>query len=162
MEVACSSIASEVVVVLGANARDIKQVLDPKRRASIIENESWAEGLGKSLSRGMDYLLENQTGIAAVLVMLCDQPLIEAGYLNKMIGSFHEGKGQIIATSYGDHQGVPALFSARYFTELQSLENDFGARDLLKKHEDEIYPLSAGNILPDIDTPQDYERLLGE
>jgi len=162
LEVASSSIASEVVVVLGANAREIKQVLYPQEGVSIIDNEYWAKGLGESLSRGMDYLLEKQAGLAAVLVMLCDQPLIEAGYLNRMIGSFHEGKGQIIATSYGDHKGVPALFSARYFTELQSLGNDFGARELLKKHDEEIYPLSAGNVLLDLDTPQDYERLIGE
>ena len=162
LEVACSSIATEVVLILGANAKEIKQVLVPQAGVSIIGNESWANGLGKSLSRGMEYIMEKHAGIAAVLVMLCDQPLIEAGYLNRMITSFHEGKGQIIATAYGDHKGVPALFSARYFTELQSLGNDFGARELLKKHQDEIYPLSAGNILLDIDTPQDYERLLGD
>jgi molybdenum cofactor cytidylyltransferase len=94
--------------------------------------------------------------------MLCDQPLIETTYLNRMINSFHEGNGKIIATAYGRHNGVPALFSLSFFPELLSLENDFGARELLKKHEGDIYSLSAGNNLPDIDTRQDYENLLGK
>lgn len=162
LKVACSSNASEVVVVLGANAEEIKRVLDTETGASVVYNKSWASGLGKSISLGIEILMEKQPEIQAVLVMLCDQPLIEAGYLNKMITSFHEGKGHIIATAYAENIGVPALFSAPYFTELQSLEDDFGARELLKKYKDETFILSPGNILVDIDTPQDYKRLLGE
>ncbi len=162
LKVACASNAAEVVVVLGANAEEIRKVLGTEAGGCILENELWAKGLGKSISLGIEYLMENHPGIQAVLVMLCDQPLIEAGYLNRMMAGFHEGKGQIIATAYGENMGVPALFSAPYFTELQSLEDDFGARELLKKHKKEIFALSPGNILVDIDTPQDYERLLGQ
>jgi molybdenum cofactor cytidylyltransferase len=94
--------------------------------------------------------------------MLCDQPLIETSYLDRMINSFHDGKGKIIATAYERHNGVPALFSSPFFPELLSLENDFGARELLKKHVGDIYGLGAGNSLLDIDTRQDYESLLGK
>lgn len=162
VKVASSSIASEVVVVLGANAGEISQVLDRKPDVNIIENKSWTSGLGKSISSGMEFLMEKQPGISAVLVMLCDQPLIETGYLDRMINSFHDGKGKIIATAYGRHNGVPALFSSYFFQELLSLKNDFGARELLKNHEGDIYGLSAGNSLLDIDTRQDYESLLGK
>ena len=162
VKVASSSLASEVVVVLGANAREIRQVLDRKPGVTIIENKSWTGGLGKSIARGMEFLMNERPENSAVLVMLCDQPLIETSYLDRIITSFHSGKGKIIATSYGRHNGVPALFSSPFFPELLSLENDFGARELLKKHVGDIYGLGAGNSLLDLDTRQDYENLLGK
>jgi molybdenum cofactor cytidylyltransferase len=162
VKVASSSLASEVVVVLGANAGEIRQVLDRKPGVTIIENKSWTGGLGKSIARGMEFLMKKRPENSAVLVMLCDQPLIETSYLDRIINSFHSGKGKIIATTYGRHNGVPALFSAPFFPELLALENDFGARELLKKHEADIYGLGTGNSLLDLDTRQDYESLLGK
>ena len=77
-----------------------------------------------------------------------------------MLAAFKPQQKQIIVSeSDQGWQGVPVLFDAYYFDELQKLTGDQGAKSLTKKYHENILPISGGNLLIDIDTPEAYDAL---
>jgi len=79
-----------------------------------------------------------------------------------MIRLVGEGRYPIVASRYGENAGVPALFGSDYFDHLGSLEDDTGARKLLREMEANIHLMDPGQGIWDIDSPEDYERLSGK
>lgn len=150
---------SKLIVVLGANYERIKTKIN-KDQIEIIRNDNWKLGLGKSIAFGIDHILKNDSEFDGVLVMLADQPLIDATFLNSILDKFQVEQGQIIATSYKNgKQGVPVLFDKVYFDELSQLNDDKGAKIILHKHSENVSVIDGNNMVLDIDTLQDYNRL---
>lgn len=153
-----ASDASTVVVVLGANAASIKNGITEKN-VEIVENPHWSSGLGSSIARGTDFLIQSKNKTNGILILLADQPLIDTAYLNEMMAAFASDQRQIVATAYGNRAGVPALFSEDYFKELTKLDDDFGAKKILDSHKKDALILNLGQKTVDIDTKSDYENL---
>lgn len=150
---------SKLIVVLGANYNLISTKIN-NYEVAVLVNESWEKGLGSSIAFGVNHLLKSDTNFDAVFIILADQPLIDSAYLNKVLDKYEMGKRQIIATSYkGGKQGVPVLFDAIYFEELSQLNDDKGAKVILQKYSKNVSAISADNIVSDIDTLEDYQRL---
>jgi molybdenum cofactor cytidylyltransferase len=150
---------SEICVVLGANYDIIKSEID-SYPIKIVNNEEWESGLGRSIAFGVQHLIDSSFTIDGILIMLADQPLIDANYLNSMIEIFKPEEQQIIATYYDNHkQGVPALFDKTYFEELTKLSDDKGAKEIIEKYSNNVTMLTAHGRISDIDTQQDYEDL---
>lgn len=150
---------SKIVVILGANFELIKAKVNLDK-CEILKNKNWEEGLGKSIVTGVSHILRNDINIDGVLVMLADQPLVDGSYLNTMIIEYREGPFQIIATSYKNgKQGVPVLFDKAYFEELSQLNDDKGAKEILRKYAENVTIIDAPHDVSDIDTLKDYEAL---
>jgi molybdenum cofactor cytidylyltransferase len=159
IETAKKSNASKTCVVIGANHNLISTKTN-NYQVEVLVNESWEKGLGSSIAFGVNHLLKSDTNFDAVLIMLADQPLIDSIYLNSMINQFEVGKQQIVATSYNNSkQGVPVLFDAIYFEELSQLNDDKGAKRILQKYSEKVLTINADNMVSDIDTLEDYEKL---
>jgi len=62
----------------------------------------------------------------------------------------------ICIACYGGKRGNPFLWSHYYFAEIMRLSGDAGARQILRRHGDEIVEVSMADdaVLLDIDTPQ--------
>ncbi|MGB5387755.1 MAG: nucleotidyltransferase family protein [Eudoraea sp.] len=159
IKIAKLSKASEVLVVLGSNAKLIKENIKTDN-VSFLENTNWELGLGTSISCGVNFLMHNNKDTDAILVLLADQALIDTEYLNEMIDRCTSNKIDLIATRYGDKIGVPALFKQIYFTDLQNLDGDQGAQLLLKKFEDNVVSMNPVGKTFDVDTLVDYNKLL--
>jgi len=145
--------------VLGANYERIKNSIN-HYSIQILHNENWKNGLGSSIAFGINNILNIESNIDAVLILLADQPLIGSEYLNSMISKFEKRKNKIIVSSYKDgKKGVPALFDKIYFKELAQLSNDNGAKILIKKYTDNVVLLKAESLVLDIDTLEDYQNL---
>ena len=123
-----------VTVVLGCHA-DLIQKKIRDEEVQIVYNENWASGLGTSISSGIKALTKNNIEYEAVLILFVDQPFIDTSYLNLLINNYLNHDKGIIATNYFNRAGVPAIFDKIYFPELENLNADYGARDLLKKYE---------------------------
>ena len=157
IEQAEASQAEEVFVVLGANAERIKTSLG-FREFSIVENKHWEEGIGVSISTGVNAVTSTKD-FDAVLLMLGDQPLIDSVYLDQMIAEFNKDPSTMVATKYPKSNGVPALFPKKYFPQLMLLGGDTGAKSLLNDGSSPVTAIDAGNKILDIDTPEDYRRI---
>lgn len=157
---ALRSEVKEVIVILGAHETIIKKEI-VHYPVTILTNENWKNGMGSSIARGARHLLEEDTDIDGILVMLADQPLINHQYLIALIRKFQHKTRPIAATSYGKKIGVPAIFGTDYFEALADLNDDYGAKYLMEQHEKDVITLSPGKILVDIDTKADYKRVYG-
>ena len=157
---ALNTSACEVIVVLGANHELIEKEIE-YTSITILENENWNLGLGKSIGCAVNYVLKSKTKTQGVLITLADQPLIDSSFLNTIIQDFSPKEYQIIATAYDDNKnGVPVLFDKIYFEALSILSDDFGAKHLIKLHETFVKTLKAPVKNVDLDSKEDYENLL--
>lgn len=150
-------VVKDVFVVLGANHSAIKSsIVDTN--VHIIYNSSWETGMGTSIATAMA-TISNSDKYDAVLIALADQPLLESEYYQKMTANFRTKEYPIIATSYGKHCGVPAIFDPIFFPEMQVLHADYGAKKLIQKHKAQAKCLVTEYAELDIDTPESYEQL---
>ncbi len=156
-----NSKCSSVYVVLGAHAEQIKMECHfEKNRVTVVSNPDWSAGLGTSIGYGVKKVLESMERPDGILVCLADQPLLTSAYMDSMIHAFNNvSSKKIVATNYGNKAGVPALFPASMYPELQLLQGDKGAKELLESKKNELKLLDAKGQLTDIDTKNEYQQL---
>jgi molybdenum cofactor cytidylyltransferase len=154
MEAGCSPI----VVVIGSDGEKVFRELEGTNVTN-IENKSWQQGMGSSIRAGIRHLVENATDIDAAILLVCDQPAVDAHAIERLIGLRKTTKKEIIASSYASTLGVPALFDRSFFRELLSLEDGAGAKPIILQNRESVaeFPLPEGSI--DIDNWRDYKRL---
>jgi len=148
-------LSERVIVVLGAQAEAVQASLDLNAVTAVV-NPDWQQGMAASIRAGIRALPDST---AAALILLCDQPLINAGHLQKLLDVRQNEPERIVASYYLDSVGVPALFPADYFELLLALEGDRGAKPLLMKFEKELVKVALPEAVVDIDVSGDIERL---
>lgn len=162
VETALKSVCSPVYLVAGANAHLLRaEVQDLAIR--FVENLLWENGPGTSIRAGVEAVIAEapQDESDAVMLMLCDQPLVTPEMIDELAGAYEKSQALIVAAEYAGCLGVPALFSRAVFGELLALPPSEGAKRLIAAHarksEVASIPLAAGAF--DVDTPEDYRRL---
>ena len=138
-----------VVVVVGASAGRIVDEVD-LRRAWVVVNSKWDEGMGSSVRVGVE-LVDGMPEVGGVVVMTCDMPEVTAEHLRELVG------GEVVGSAYGGRVGVPAYFPRASFRQLRKLRGDAGARELLQGAR--AVELVGGEV--DVDTAEDLERVRG-
>ena len=151
-----------VSVVLGAYSKEITLTIE-KFPISIFINEHWENGMGSSISFGVQQLLAKDPTIDGILISLIDQPLITTHHFEKILSLFQPTKKQIIVSnSKNGWSGAPVLFDKIYFNELIKLKGDEGAKVVTSQYKDFVKLIDAGNKLIDMDTPDAYLDLLNK
>lgn len=156
---ALASLCQPVCVVLGANAESLQaEIADLKVEITI--NKNWASGVASSLQAGLKTALEIDPEISAVCVMLADQPLIDWQIINRLAEMFERGEDAVVACSYAETIGVPAILARSLFEEIKDLKGDAGAKKIISKYISKSGKLSVPKAAIDIDSQQDYEHLI--
>jgi molybdenum cofactor cytidylyltransferase len=147
---------NNVVVVLGSHAEMIQEELK-NLPVQFLHNKDWKEGMSSSIRNGLSFLLEEMPQLDAVMIMVSDQPFVSASLLNDIIEKYRETKKPVVACSYKDTVGVPALFDKSLFDDLLQLSGPSGAKKIIAQYIDavDIIAFPLGYI--DIDTQEDYE-----
>ena len=152
----------KLYVILGAYAALIQPLLK-NYEVELIQFYQWEKGMGNSLAYGIQQILNSNPTIEGILISLIDQPLVTSSHYLNMRATFEKGNNQIIASeSDSGWSGVPVLFDAYYFDELQKLSGEEGAKLILKKNKANSISINAGNTLIDMDTPEVYRKLFKE
>ena len=153
VEAALASQAAGVTVVSGHEPQRLAVALSGTG-VSIVHNPDYASGLSTSLRRGLPALPRDIDG---AVVLLGDMPLVSAAVIDRLIAAFNplEGRALCVPTWQGK-RGNPLLFARRYFAEVQAIEGDQGARQLLSEHPDAVAEVAMPDdaVLTDIDTPE--------
>jgi molybdenum cofactor cytidylyltransferase len=155
---ALESVCSPIIVVTGNDSETFRQRLK-SYRLQIVENEHWQQGMGSSISLGIERLIETKADLDGVVLCVCDQPFVTAETINNLVRVFQEQKSKIIASEYGDVLGVPALFDKSLFTELADLDGKTGAKKIIEKYRGETFALDFPEGEIDVDTKEDLEKL---
>lgn len=148
-----------IVVVLGSNAEAHRELVE-HLPIQIITNHDWERGMGNSLKKGITHLLQSSSPLEAVIIMVCDQPLLTSEHLKKLVEKLHEKRNQIIASQYNDTLGVPALFDQSLFHELLNCGDDQGAKKIIQQHKDLVKAVDFQGGEIDLDTLEDYNQFL--
>ncbi len=148
-----------VVVVVGAHQSSIIPKL-ANESVTVVYNADWQHGMVSSVSAGVKFLIATNLEVQNALLMLCDQPFVDTALLQNLINTKQTSGRPIVASAYQNTIGAPVLFDQSYFDELMALQGQEGAKKLLNKYKSEVIsiPFEQGAI--DIDTPEDYKRLL--
>jgi molybdenum cofactor cytidylyltransferase len=160
-QTACNTNLYPVIAVLGANAEMIMTTLN-KPSIHVVKNDNWKEGMASSIRIGLTSMLELSPQIDGIMMLVCDQPYLHQDVIKALIDAQHHSGLPVAAASYGGKLGTPALFQKSLFTDLMSLSGDTGARKILEHNREYIVAVDFEMGAVDIDTQEDYERLLNK
>ena len=176
-----------VIVVLGCHAEAIRRsIREPVRettggsasRSEAVEVErsdtAPAERQGVRVVVNPDYkrgmLSSLQTGIAALpataeaaMFTLVDHPDVRAETLDKLLAVYRETGARLVIPRMGEQRGHPVIAARSVLEEIARLSPDASPKDVIRAHREEtvLVEVEDPGILRDIDTPGEYERLVG-
>lgn len=158
VDAATSAGCRPVAVVVGAERERVLAELSETKEL-LVENQTWQRGIGNSIRAGLRATASAYPEIGAIIVLSCDQPLVDAETILALQSKYNEAKKPIVASRYAGTLGIPALFARSYFDELFLLDDDAGAKQVILHHGNEVAEFEFPDGAIDIDTPEDYERL---
>jgi len=148
---------SDIRVVTGGISAELQlyiQVVSGK----LLYNKDFADGeMLTSLQVGLKDLDKE---VDAILVVLGDQPQIEAKVVVEVSRRYEATHHSIVVPSYKMHRGHPWLLGQPYWDEVLAFKAPLTLRDFLNTHQQDIDYLTVDtpSILQDLDTPEDYAR----
>lgn len=121
-----------------------------------ILNDRPQDGVSRTIRLGTQAMAD----CAGILYMVADQPLLRAGTVRRVVDVWRAHPECIAAAAHNGNRGNPCLFPARFFPELCALEADRGGSSVIRRHEDALLLVEAGEReLFDCDTKQALEIL---
>ena len=150
-----------VVVVAGAHVDAVRAAMPAHEpRARVIENMGWQRGQLSSLVSGLDAI--DTPLVEAALVTLVDVPLVRASTVSAVIEAWRRTRAPIVRPADGERHGHPVIFDRSVFADLRAADLETGAKAVFALHRDRIVNVEVDDAgaFEDIDTPEDYERLM--
>jgi len=98
--------------------------------------------------------------VYGVIFFLVDQPQISVALVQSLLDTYHTSLSPIVAPLINDRRGNPVLFDQMTFEELSKLTGDAGGRQVFSRFEVKYIPWLDDKMGLDVDTLEDYKRLL--
>jgi CTP:molybdopterin cytidylyltransferase MocA len=122
--------SAPLIFVVGAHALRVRAVLQRSRSgARVVGNALWREGMASSLRAGLAAV---PAGSRAALVLLVDQPRVDAASLARLLRAWSKRRGVPAAAHYAGRVGAPAVLPRRRWRALARVDGDRGARAMLR------------------------------
>lgn len=153
VDMALGSEVSEVLVIVGAEAEKVRQVIPPHART--VFNARYQAGQSESVKAAVAASPDSE----AIIFLLTDQPNITPHIINALIQKWRETLAPIVCTRVNGKRTNPVLFDRSVWHDLNQLTGDTGGRAIFDRHE-MVYVDWDDSILGEADTPQDYEGLI--
>lgn len=150
-----------VIVVTGAHSELSRRELEGLDVREVL-NARWETGMASSIRAGVEGLVSADADADAAVLLLCDQPHVTIDVISALVAAHRATGRPVVASTYGGSFGVPALFSRTLFAELRRLEGTSGAKEVIRRHASEAHflPFPSGEV--DVDTPDDFSRLIAK
>jgi molybdenum cofactor cytidylyltransferase len=158
IDAACEAGCSPVVVVIGSNGETIHPEV-AHANALEVRNTHWQRGIGSSIRSGVQALTDHAPDVQAILLLVCDQPAVRAPFIERLIATREATKKDIVASSYADTAGVPAIFNRSLFKELLAIGDESGAKSIILQNPGRVAQFAFPEGAIDIDTWEDWEEL---
>ncbi len=131
-----------------------------QNQAEIVINDGWRHGQSSSLATGIAHVAGSLQPTDAVLVTVCDAPLISIDHYKRLFEAVTKKNVLAAATRFPDGPGVPSCFSPESIRNLTELRGDVGARRWLRAQAaDLIEMISCPDAARDVDTTDDLKCL---
>ncbi len=146
---------TDVLVVTGDYHDAIAQVVSATG-ARVVRNSDAAKGQGGSVRLGLQYA---NAQADAVMLLLCDQPLLTSADLVDLMDAFgRRASGEFMVPRVdAKRRGNPVMASRRAVQAILASPTDVACRDYMDAHPELVSYLDTHNdhYVIDIDVPQD-------
>lgn len=147
-----------VIVVTGAEQEALQQALQGMP-VVFVHNPDWQSGQGRSVGVGLSALPDT---CGAAIFLLADQPRTPPELIRMLRAEHAVTLAPIIAPLIDGQRGNPVLFDRVTFPDLSALQGNQGGRAIFGRYAVRWLPWLEAQASQDIDTPEDYARLLAE
>jgi len=149
----------EIVVVTGHKRQAIEAKLAAWPVHSVF-NANYQKG--EMLSSIQSGLVALDSKLHAAMIVLGDQPQLEAAVVQQLIGAYRAGAGSLIIPSFQMRRGHPIVIGRAYWPEILTLNTDQNLRHIITPHADQIHHVvvETNSVLRDMDTPEQYQQEL--
>lgn len=149
----------EAYLAVGYRGQELKTGIKSSN-ITFVENPDYAHGMFTSVQVGARAL---KPGYEAFFVMPVDIPLVKSSSITSLINAYKEHPGKIIYPIFHAKRGHPPLIPTSLAPVIAEWGRDGNLRDVLSAHEKLTIEVDVDdeNILLDINTADDYRRLLG-
>ena len=146
----------DVVVVLGANADEIRRRID-FGSARVVINPDYANGMSTSIQAGL-----RAVDAEAAMIVLADQPFVTSQTLNLLIDEYRRTRPGVVIPTYNGFRGNPVIADRSLFAEMMNLRGDVGCRAIFGDHAESIVKVAVDDrgVVTDIDTREDLDRVI--
>lgn len=144
-------LCSKITVVGGHRIEDIKDILDEYSKVELIYNTNYSDGMFSSVKKG----LNNVTGERFFFIP-GDYSAIDKKVYEKML----EVDEDIVIPLYNERRGHPLLMKKTLIDDLLNDTNCKNLRDFINKKGFIDININDPGILMDIDTIEDYKKIL--
>jgi len=150
----------ECLVVLGYEHESVRASVQLSD-VQFLVNEDWKSGQLSSLQTAVRALSSESEGMLFTPV---DHPLVSISTYRMLIEHWNEHRDRMVIPRYEGRKGHPAIFPARLYNPLLHDDLQGGARDLIYREMNNVLfvPVPDPGVVYDIDTADDYRRLIGE
>ena len=149
-------------IILGHQSSLFTKILK-KFNVPLILNKSYKEGMSSSIKKGIQTIDAKSNG---VMICLADMPRITTNTYNVLIKTFKKFYNKknplIVIPEHNGEDGNPVILSNHFFSYLENITGDKGAKVLIEKNKKYIKKVNILNnsILKDVDNQKMYEELL--
>lgn len=147
-----------IVVVLGARASAVQAALEG---LPAYHSCQAAESSDHQVSVDAG-LRELPAGLDGILIMLSDQPLLDASDLRWLIARWRElPQGSALVPTFDGQRGNPVIIDAAMREPILAAGPAIGCRGYLAEHPAQVHRIDAPNdhFVIDVDTADDLQRL---
>lgn len=148
-----------VILVTGAHAREVESAVDGLA-IHLVRNDAWDAGQSSSVRAGLASLGSLPSQVGGALFLLADQPQVTVEVLRALVEFHARELPSVAAPLVEDRRANPTLFDLATFPDLLQLTGDQGGRALFSKYSPAYLPWLDDGLLRDVDTPEDYDRLM--
>jgi CTP:molybdopterin cytidylyltransferase MocA len=149
---------ADTVVVVRPGAGDVRREIEAVGYGRAIENPDPARGQLSSLLAGLEAV--DRVGVDAVIVTLVDVPLVGPAAIAALLAGAAASASPIARAVHDGRHGHPVVFKRAVFDDLRCADPEAGAKAVLRAHAVADVEVDDPGVAQDIDTPDDYARLI--
>jgi len=154
VDAACACGFDQLIVTIGGAADAVRQAV-PLEGIDVVTAADFGSGCSSSLRAALALVSPEATGI---VLMLGDQPGVSPTTVERLVEA---SSAPIVVCRYNDGIGHPFWLSRGTFRALSRLDGDKGVWKMIESGRFAVRELPVeGSVPPDVDTWDDYRRLL--
>jgi molybdenum cofactor cytidylyltransferase len=144
-------ICGRIIVVGGYDIERLRSSLSGIPKVECVENTDYAQGMFTSVKTGVSHLHGD-----VFFLLPADIPLVPTHVYRKLLGV----KAPVVIPAFRGTRGHPVLLNSSMIPAILSEPDSSSLREVLRRTAIATIEVEAEEILIDVDTPEDYQRIL--
>jgi len=124
---------SEIIIVIGAHAEEIKPYILKHKKVKFVYNKDYKLGQTSSFKSALQSISSQSQG---VLLLPVDYPVIKFATINRLIEHFLKNPPLVQIPTYDGIKGHPPIFNTTLKQEILDLDNIKGINEIAHRHQE--------------------------